>query len=76
MADTIYSVLRKKDIAKRRGICTSVSVIKCAGGDIVEMTEKERSRIEEMLVDLVLALLYEKGIISTPVEDCGIWTDK
>ena len=40
------------------------------------MTEKERSRIEEMLVDLVLALLYEKGIISTPVEDCGIWTDK
>lgn len=51
------------------GICTAVFVIKCAGGDFVELTDKERRQIEELFIDLLLRLLYEKGKIGSPIKD-------
>ncbi|MGN0611625.1 MAG: hypothetical protein ACI4JI_07545 [Ruminiclostridium sp.] len=35
----------------------------------MEMTDKERRQIEELFIDLLLRLLYEKGKIDIPIKD-------
>lgn len=58
------------------GICTAFFVIKCAGGDFVELTDKERRQIEELFINLLLRLLYEKGKIGSPIKDEEQWAKK
>ena len=58
------------------GICTAFFVIKCAGGDFVEMTDKERRQIEELFINLLLRLLYEKEKIGAPTKDGEQWEKK
>ena len=58
------------------GICTAFFVIKCAGGDFVEMTDKERRQIEELFINLLLRLLYDKGKIGAPTKDGEQWAKK
>ena len=42
----------------------------------MELTDKERRQIEELFINLLLRLLYDKGKIGAPTKDGEQWEKK
>lgn len=42
----------------------------------MELTDKERRQIEELFINLLLRLLYDKGKIGAPTKDGEQWAKK